>query len=193
MKIEKVYVAGPMFNCKEIEELLEIGRVLDNAGYQTFVPPRDGFVYSEIVKKIQDEHNFSAEDANRISLKLVAYLDIYMICNVCDACVVNLNGRVPDEGTVVEAAICFRSERPLVLYKNDSRSLINGKDSPMILGLAGFKVTKSIEDIPRMLKELESLNTSEYQKIMRNASKIFENYDSDRGLGDLIKLGICLL
>ena len=65
-----------------------------------------------------------------------------------DAVVANLNGRVPDEGTVSEVALAWRSNKAVVLYKNDGRSLIDGADNPLVMGLGSFEVVRSISDLP---------------------------------------------
>lgn len=175
-KIKTVYIASPLFNPKEREENKEIDKVLKQAGYKTFLPQRDGFLFVELVTKIQKQ-GCSCDEAEKIALNLITHLDVYQVCEKCDATILNLNGRVPDEGAISEGALAFRSERPLVIYKQDARSLVMGKDNPLVVGLTGFEIVKTIAEIPVKLKQLESLTELTYSKMMKVARQLFEEYD----------------
>lgn len=189
MKIKKVYIASPLFNPKEREENQEIADILEKEGYSTFLPQRDGFLYVELLKQIQKQ-GCALQEAEKIALNLVAHLDVHLVCEVCDATVLNLNGRVPDEGAVSEGALCFRSEKPLVIYKQDDRSLVGGKDNPLIVGLTGFKIVTTKEDIIKELNKLETKTESEYIRMIKTARKLFGNYDlNNKNLEVLIKKG----
>ena len=59
----------------------------------------------------------------------------------------NLNGRVPDEGAVSEAAIAWTLGRPLVAFCDDARSLIEGRINPLLVGLVEFESVDLIADI----------------------------------------------
>lgn len=84
--------------------------------------------------------------------RAVFSLDTFELLNRADAVVVNLNGRVPDEGAVVEAALAWHSGKALVLYKKDARSKLAGEDNPMITGLGRFCVCSSIADLPTTIR-----------------------------------------
>lgn len=60
-----------------------------------------------------------------------------------------MNGRVPDEGAVSEAAMAFAVGHPVVIYKNDARSLVGGKDNPLVAGLSGCEIVNTVEAFPR--------------------------------------------
>jgi len=191
-QIRKVYIASPLFNPSEKWENEIIDEVLRKAGYRTFLPQRDGFLFVELIKQIQAQGSAAAE-AEQIALNLIFYLDVYQVCEGCDATVLNLNGRVPDEGAVSEGALCFRSERPLVIYKNDSRSLIGNQDNPLVVGQTGWEIVHDITQIPTKLKQLANQNTSAYSKTMKTARKLFgglknKKFDSQK-LKQLIRLG----
>ncbi|MBW2990210.1 nucleoside 2-deoxyribosyltransferase [Candidatus Woesearchaeota archaeon] len=189
MKIKKVYIASPLFNPKELELNQEIDDILRRAGYETFLPQRDGFLYVELLKQIK-KVGCSDEEAERIALNLITHLDVYEVCEDCDATVLNLNGRVPDEGGVTEGGLSFRSEKPLVIYKQDSRSLIMGKDNPLITGLTGFNIVNKVDDIPLKLKELESLIESAYSRMIKTARLLFKDYDpQNKNLEALARMG----
>jgi nucleoside 2-deoxyribosyltransferase len=187
--IKKVYIASPLFNPKEREENQEIDEALRQAGFSTFLPQQDGFLFIELVAEIQKQR-CARNEAEKIALNLITHLDVYQVCEGCDATVLNLNGRVPDEGAVSEGALVFRSERPLVIYKQDTRSLIMGKDNPLIVGLTGFEIVESVAEIPVKLKYLESQTESFYSKMMMIARQLFKEYDpKNKKISELAEKG----
>ncbi len=152
MKEKKIYCAGPLFNEPEREEMKSIADVLEKAGYDTFLPQRDGFELSSIMKDVKS----SIHDdylALEYMKKIIFCIDIYQLLEVCDTTVANLNGRVPDEGTVVEASCSWMYGKPTFLYKNDSRGFphIDGCDNIMLQGVGQFKYINEIYEIPFIL------------------------------------------
>jgi nucleoside 2-deoxyribosyltransferase len=188
MKIKKVYIASPLFNEEEIKLNEKIDRVLKKAGFETFLPQRDGFVFEELTNELK-KYDVPSGQTEDVALALITYLDIYQVCIGCDATVLNLNGRVPDEGAVCEAALAFRSEKPLVIYKDDARSLFKGYDNPLVVGLTGFRIVGKISQIPEALKAQEAKTESTYSAMMKIASKLFKDYKSvDKNLLQFVKI-----
>ena len=64
-----------------------------------------------------------------------------------------MNGRVPDEGGVVETAVAFALGRRLVIYAGDRRSLAGGRPHPMIV-TAARAVADEIGRVPAALEGL---------------------------------------
>jgi nucleoside 2-deoxyribosyltransferase len=187
--IKTVYIASPVFNPKEREENQEIDRALRQAGFDTFLPQRDGFLFVELVAELQRQ-GCAHEEAEKIALNLIAHLDVYQVCEICDATVLNLNGRVPDEGAVSEGALAFRSGRPLVIYKQDARSLIAGKDNPLVVGLTHFEVAESVAEIPVKLRQIEGQAESSYSKMIKIAGLLFAEYNpADKKISELAQKG----
>jgi nucleoside 2-deoxyribosyltransferase len=155
----RVYCAGPLFNSLEQSEMREISFELEKQGISTFLPQRDGLELSKIIDYIIDIVD-SPEKASRILERAIFSLDTFYVLN-CDALVLNINGRVPDEGAMVEAGIAWASGKPVVIYKNDSRTLINGIDNPMILGLSNFEIISDIHRIPeKVMNKIKSKEES---------------------------------
>jgi len=189
MKIKKVYIASPLYSTKEQQENCEIDEALRRAGYDTFLPQRDGFTYVDLFKQVQNE-GYAHEEARDIALGLIMHLDVYQVCESCDATVLNLNGRFSDEGAVSEGALCFRSERPLVIYKGSNPSFAMENHSPLVTGLTGFEIVRKVEEIPKKLKQLENMDESNYARTMTIARQIFKDYDpGNKRIEDLASLG----
>ena len=65
----------------------------------------------------------------------------------------NLNGRVPDEGMIVEAALAYAAGKPLVLFKDDARAPFGGYDNSMLTSLVRGKIVKKLKELPSALKQ----------------------------------------
>jgi len=176
MKIKKVYIAAPLYSEKEQKDNREIDKVLQRAGYATFLPQRDGFAYEDLFKQVQNE-GYAYEEARDIALGIIMHLDVYQVCEGCDATVLNLTVRNPGEGTITESALCFRSERPLVLYKGNNPSFVLENHSPLLTGQTRFSIVDKVEEIPRKLKQIEMEVVSNYARTMDIARKLFKDYN----------------
>lgn len=152
----KIYCAGPLFNDKEKEEMLDIATVLENSGYDVFLPHRDGFEYADLINVLKDM-KLSDKKANELLNNVIFDLDAYQVID-SDGLVFNMNGRVPDEGACVEVGLAWSFGKPIVLYKNDARTSFNNTDNPMITGLANFSIINDIPDIPKEFQNLFSSN-----------------------------------
>lgn len=189
MKIRKVYIASPLYSSKEQQENCEIDEVLRGAGYNTFLPQRDGFAYAYLFKQVQNE-GYAYEEARDIALGIIMHLDVYQVCEGCDATVLNLSRCNPGEGTITESALCFRSERPLVLYKGNNPSFALEHHSPLLTGQTRFQIVGKVGSIPKKLKQLEHMDESNYVRTMNIARKLFKDYDPrNKSIGALASLG----
>lgn len=148
----RIYCAGPLFNDKEKEEMQEIADILEINGYNVFLPHRDGFEFFSLFPTFSNL-GVSENNARLILNKAIFSLDVYQVLN-CQGLILNINGRVPDEGAMVEAGIAWSSGKKIVIYKNDARTLLNGNDNPLVLGLSKFKVINYIKDIPQAFSNL---------------------------------------
>jgi len=143
-----VYCAGPLFNQAERQEMTAIADVLCGVGYRVYLPHRDGMEF-RLVHKVLVERGQPAALAAAFLHKAIFALDVYQLTAECDGMVWNLNGRVPDEGAVAEAAICWTLGKPLVAYRDDVRSLIAGRLNPLLVGLVDFQTIDDIAAIPQ--------------------------------------------
>jgi nucleoside 2-deoxyribosyltransferase len=146
-----VYCAGPLFNEAERREMSEIADGLVEAGYRVYLPHRDGMEF-RLILDILAERGWERNDAGQFLHEAIFALDVYQLAVECDAMVWNLNGRVPDEGAVSEAAMAWTLGKPLVAYRDDARSLIAGRVNPLLVGMVDFQTVGAIADIPHALE-----------------------------------------
>lgn len=184
-----------------------ISTVLEQAGFGTFLPHRDGlerFVMG-LVNTPLNNNIFKARDA--VNAAIFA-LDCFQIIRRCEYFVLNMNGRVPDEGAVAEAGIAFAVGKPIVLYKNDRRSVFKGLDNSMLTGLSSVKPVNDISKLPdavakseRRIQTIDRPALPEHvDRIVRTGEKIWKVLKSlpkahvhKQEMEDLIKniLDIC--
>lgn len=154
MRKGRIYCSGPLFCPEERAGMAQIARIFEEAGYETSLPHRDG-----IERFVLGSANNPAANLPGISKlteainRAIFCLDIYQIVEGCDALVFNMNGRVPDEGGVVETAVAWSMGKPLVIYKYDARSKVGGNDNSMIIGLTpAFSTVGELEALPREIE-----------------------------------------
>ncbi len=123
-----------------------IAIVLETAGYSVFLPQRDGLELARLLP-VLIEKDVSEEEASIILNNAIFSLDVFEVIN-SNGVILNINGRVPDEGAMVEAGIAWSHEKPIVIFKSDDRSLIEGNCNPLVMGLADFEFVDKYENIP---------------------------------------------
>lgn len=140
----RVYCAGPLFNEAERSEMLAIGHALELAGFEPFVPHADGMEFAQL-EPVLAARGYDPAFAGRLLHEAIFALDVYQVLAGCASLVLNMNGRVPDEGAVSEAAMAWTLGKPIVIFKADARSKICGRDNPLVVGLSGFETVDKIE------------------------------------------------
>jgi nucleoside 2-deoxyribosyltransferase len=137
-----VYFAAPLFNQGEKDFNLELTKVLEDHGYQVFLPQRDGYLAAELEGMAEDELTEMIFDKD--------YSEVLK----ADALFMNLDGRAPDEGACVELGIAYANGKRCYAVKTDARSVEYGMDiNPMITGCC-TKVFKNL-DGDKLIEELD--------------------------------------
>jgi len=149
----RIYCAGPLFNRSEQEEMAEIARTLEAAGICAFLPHRDGIVFSDVHREFV-RGGYGAAEAPRMIQQAIFWLDTYEVLEGCQGLMLNMNGRVPDEGAVAEAAMAWMAGKAIVIYKADIRSLMQGNDNPLVAGLGNFVKVSTIPEIAYAFAQL---------------------------------------
>lgn len=141
----KIYCAGPLFNPMERKEMADIAMNLQSGGYGVFLPQQDGLEFAKLYP-VLIQQGLSSENARRILNSAIFALDVYEITH-CDGLLLNMNGRVPDEGAMVEAGIAWSYDKIMVIFKTDDRSLVEGVCNPLVMGLTDFEFVSKYTDI----------------------------------------------
>ncbi len=144
-----VYFAGPLFSQAERDYNLKITKVLEDYGYQVFLPQRDGFLAPELEGKTEEEkvRMIFEKDADE-----VRKADIFFMI---------LDGRIPDEGACVELGIAYAEGKRCYGFKTDARTAERDLElNPMISGcfvkmFANTDGVKLIEELEQYLTDNE--------------------------------------
>jgi nucleoside 2-deoxyribosyltransferase len=200
MTEHRIYCAGPIFNSSERAEMEILAEALEQAGFKTFLPHRDGFLYGAIVPDLT-QTGYALEVAQWLARQAIFALDVYHVLVTCHGAVVNLNGRVPDEGAVVEGAMAWTAGKTVVLFKDDARSKIDGLDNPLVAGLGGFRLVHHSDDVPRALTraleehppvplqvDLLPATIRQTAEHGQHLSEVYEAADTDRVIRSIIEL-----
>ncbi len=145
---KRVYCAGPLFSQSEKDFNVEITAVLEEYGYEVFLPQRDGIEAAQLEGKSEEE-----------LIQMIFDLDSSEV-KKADILFMNLDGRVPDEGACVELGIAFGSGKRCYGFKTDTRSIELGLDlNPMISGCM-IKIFKNYDggELIREIREYLSEN-----------------------------------
>jgi nucleoside 2-deoxyribosyltransferase len=182
----KIYCAGPLFNESERQEMTAIADALVGDGYRVYLPHRDGMEF-RLILEVLVERGWEPPVAAAFLHAGIFALDVYQLAVDCDAMVWNLNGRVPDEGAVSEAAIAWTLGKPLVAYKDDVRSLIAGRVNPLLVGLVDFETVGTIEEIPEALTTVLERSPDEPVPVERMPAKLRRAVLDGRRLWDAMQ------
>ena len=194
----KIYCAGPLFNPMERKEMAQLTSILEHAGYSVFLPQRDGLEFAELFPLFL-RRGIPAQDAQKILNMAIFSLDVFQIIN-SDGLLLNMNGRVPDEGAMVEAGIAWANNKVIVIFRSDSRSLIEGNCNPLVLGLSDFSSVTTYGDIvgafdvrfSRAAEERLLARDSQFDAATKTGKEISDCLASQRSGEDIADLLICL-
>lgn len=146
---KRVYFAGPMFNFAEKEFNLQVTHILEDYGYQVFLPQRDGIEGALLEGKTEEE-----------LVDIIFPLDVEEVLKA-DILFMNVDGRVTDEGACVELGMAYNAGKRCYAIKTDTHSVETGMElNPMITGCM-IKIFKNIdgnklfEDIKEYLNDNE--------------------------------------
>lgn len=158
----RVYCAGPMFSPADKWDQERIGEVLKE-GYETFLPQRDGIEIKHVMERLNDPTMMATVMIFAPVLRYAVFaLDLYMVMEWSDCVVFNMNGRMPDDGGIVEATAGFLTGKAVVLYKETPISFIGGEDNPMIDGLSyDWKNVGNVNDIPAQIEVMLEMGRNE--------------------------------
>ena len=146
---KKVYFAAPLFSQMEKDYNLELTKVLEDHGYEVFLPQRDGYLAAELEGKSEEEKT-----------EMIFEKDVSEILKA-DIVLMNLDGRVPDEGACVELGIAYANNKRCYGVKTDVRSIQKDMDlNPMITGcftklFENYDGDELIEELEQYLSENE--------------------------------------
>ncbi len=145
--MNKIYFSAPLFNQAEKDFNLKLTEVLEKAGYEVFLPQRDGLEAYKLINLTQEQKS-----------RKIFEKDIQEI-EKADIIFMVLDGRVPDDGACVELGYAYALGKRCYGVMTDTRSLeSNLKLNPLISGcfikiIFDSRDGEAIEKLQKFLKE----------------------------------------
>ena len=141
----KIYLAGPLFNEAERTYNSRLKMELADHGYELSLP-QDNSMKLNVKRMLTDQ------DYRDAAVMMVFQADLEML-ESCEALLINLDGRAPDEGACVELGYAYAKGKPCFAIKTDVRSAEYGTDNMMISGAVRLRTASCMGDLVRMMKE----------------------------------------
>jgi nucleoside 2-deoxyribosyltransferase len=157
------YLAGPMFSVGDTFEQRELAKALEEAGIDCYVPQLNGIEVAAVMGLLNSPRlhegtmlePFVLDRCAAWVTRAVVALDVFQTVEGCDCTVLNLDGRVPDEGSLIEATMAWYAGRPVVAYKTSAISELGGHDNPMIGALSEWRdVAASPDKVVEAVREV---------------------------------------
>lgn len=112
----KIYVAAPLFNEMELKRNEEIAKLLEDLGFDTYLPQRDAGKVAELLD------NAATPEEGRAIEKRIFNMDIDAM-NSSDMLLFLMDGFALDEGSVYELGYMQAQGKLCVGYMTDRRDL----------------------------------------------------------------------
>jgi nucleoside 2-deoxyribosyltransferase len=175
MSIIRLYIAGPLFTNSERAEIEMLGAVANECGYENYIPHAQGLLVQDLILALVSQ-GLLLDSAKHLANRIIDGIDkAHLILN-CSGLILDLNSG-PDHGAIVEAAIGYSLGLSSVSYKDDSRSLLQGVDNPLVEYLSlnsGPKIARTIEELKKELiasKDYFIAANDKREIILRNLPK----------------------
>lgn len=144
-----VYLSGPMFSAADLWQQQLIADTLEGAGFSTYLPQKDGIEVGTLMKSINGINDPTVLKLIQFVREIVFAMDMYQLMVACRSLVFNMDGRVPDDGSVSETAAAFTVGRPIVIFKTTPITMLGGQDNPMLSGLTmNWQVVDDVTLLP---------------------------------------------
>ena len=150
----QVYLAGPMFSMGEKSEQLALACALKE-DFDVHLPQRDGIEVAAVMSLLRNPklHGIAMLEAPLMdrfvtwATRTVVALDIFQAVEGCQCVVLNIDGRVPDEGAIVEATAAWYAGRPVVAFKTTPVTELGINSNPMVDAITRW--APPIDDVTR--------------------------------------------
>ena len=119
-----------------------VTEVLEDHGYEVFLPQRDGYLAAELEGKTEEE-----------LIEMIFEKDYSEVLKA-DILFMNLDGRVPDEGACVELGIAYASGKRCYGFKTDTRAVNLNMDLNIMIAGCFTEIFKN-DDGEELIKEIK--------------------------------------
>jgi nucleoside 2-deoxyribosyltransferase len=192
----RVYLSGPMFSAGDKYEQGALATALEDAGFECHVPQRDGIEVATVMQLLNDPSLHVGNMLEPLVLdrcivwvtRTVVALDVFQVVEGCQVAVLNIDGRVPDEGSLIEATLAWYAGHPVVPYKTTSISELEGNNNPMIGVISGWApISSSPAGVLAAVKEAVTSTAAARQPVTVPPLDVQQLIDLGRVISDIRK------
>ncbi len=141
----RLYLAGPLFSEAERQYNKYLSDFLENFGFETFLPQRDGHKFSDLLAN---------GTTKTVAMNKIFTRDINEL-KKADVVIFVMDGRVPDEGACVEIGYAYALGKECIGLKTDPRTLMSDADNPLILGALKYRIAKNLKELDVFLYKIK--------------------------------------
>ena len=146
MKRYDIYISAPLFNEMEIKFNETVSKFLEERGFSTYLPQRDGGEDEMLLKdpKLWPETSKRVFDRDVSALKDSSALIMVM------------DGRVPDEGACVELGMAYAYGKICIGFQTDTRSFATGQNNLMLDHSFSYGIVRNWNDLNGLLGKIKN-------------------------------------
>ena len=148
----RIYIAGPLFSKAERQYNEYLREYLENLGFETFLPQRDGHKLSELLAN-GTAKSFAIEKIFKRDINELQKSDIVIFV---------MDGRVPDEGACVEIGYAYAIGKECVGLKTDPRTLMSDVDNPLIRGALKYRIARTLKELEDFLIQIKEKKADDH-------------------------------
>ena len=146
MKRYDIYISAPLFNEMELKFNETMSSFLEERGFSTYLPQRDGGEDEMLLKDPQ----LWPETSKRVFERDVEAL------KDASALLMIMDGRVPDEGASVELGMAYAYGKICIGFQTDTRSFATGQNNLMLDHSLSFPIVHNWKDLNKLLVKIKS-------------------------------------
>lgn len=146
MKRYDIYISAPLFNEMEIKFNETVSKFLEERGFSTYLPQRDGGEDEMLLKdpKLWPETSKRVFDRDVSALKDSSALIMVM------------DGRVPDEGACVELGMAYAYGKICIGFQTDTRTFATGQNNLMLDHSFSYGIVRNWNDLNGLLEKIKN-------------------------------------
>jgi nucleoside 2-deoxyribosyltransferase len=146
MKRYDIYISAPLFNEMELKFNETMSNFLEERGFSTYLPQRDGGEDEMLLKDPQ----LWPETSKRVFERDVEAL------KDASALLMIMDGRVPDEGACVELGMAYAYGKICIGFQTDTRSFATGQNNLMLDHSLSFPIVHNWKDLNTLLTKIKN-------------------------------------
>lgn len=146
MKRYDIYISAPLFNEMEIKFNETVSKFLEERGFSTYLPQRDGGEDEMLLK----DPKLWPETSKRVFDRDVSAL------RDSSALIMVMDGRVPDEGACVELGMAYAYGKICIGFQTDTRSFATGQNNLMLDHSFSYGIVRNWNDLNGLLGKIKN-------------------------------------